>query len=920
MGRIQTNIGLITGIPITDTVDQLMALSGRPRDMLSERTQTLKSEQVAVTELSALLLTVRYMTDNLGKESLYDQRAVTSSSDSVMSAVVTGDPPKGTHQFTPIRTAQNQQLLTSGFKSGDEPIGGGKLSFRFGDHVQSGIELDRLSGGDGIRRGMLRVTDRSGASAQIDLSTVQTIDDVLDAINGNTVINVTAVANGDRLRLVDNTGQDVSNLKVQEIGSGTTAASLGLAGIDTSENLADGQDLLWLTEDVDLDFLNDRSGVNVNRVLGDVEYELRDGTTGTIDFSPIIVGGSDVAAETSLGEIIDIINAAKPGKLSVEIAADGDRLVIRDLTEGDGQFNLQAANESEALVGLGLDGESVDGVITGRRLVAGLKTVLLSSLGGGDGLGKLGLLELTDRSGATNTIDLSSAETLDDVIDQINSAGVGIVAAVNSARNGIQLVDTTGVSASNLIVTGADETNTAEKLQIAVDAEVTSVNSGDMHLQVVAHNTRLSDLNGGAGVARGVFSILDSAGRQAYVNLNKEEIQTVGDVIREINRLGVDVRAEINQSGDGIRIVDRAGGNGKLRINNYGSTTATDLHLDRQAVETEIDGETSWVLDGTSTFTVQLEVDVSINDLRDKINALDAGVQATAFFDGSNKPYRLSLLSTQAGKAGELLFDTSQIDLGLQETNQARDALLVLGEASAAGSNVLISSTSNEFTGVLSGVTLEVKQPSSVPVTLTVDTSDTNVVASVTAMVVNYNRFRERLLELTAYDVESNTSSLLTGDGAAVRLDSQVSYLLSGRFTGAGPIQSLGELGITFINDGTLQFDSSKLKTRFAEDPESVKQFFTQEDFGFSAKFDELTEQLAGQDVSLLAQRFITLRGQIQQNEDRITFLNGRLDVQREALLMQFYRMEIAIGKLQNNAIALDSFQALDPWTGNPAR
>jgi NAD(P)-dependent dehydrogenase (short-subunit alcohol dehydrogenase family) len=40
-------------------------------------------------------------------------------------------------------------------------------------------------------------------------------------------INVTAVAHGDRLRLVNNTGQAVSNLKVQEVGGGTTAASLG---------------------------------------------------------------------------------------------------------------------------------------------------------------------------------------------------------------------------------------------------------------------------------------------------------------------------------------------------------------------------------------------------------------------------------------------------------------------------------------------------------------------------------------------------------------------------------------------------------------------------------------------------------------------------------------------------------------------
>ena len=51
------------------------------------------------------------------------------------------------------------------------------------------------------------------------------LDNVLDAINGNSQINVTAHANGDRIRLLDNTGLEVSNLKVQEVGSGTTAAA-----------------------------------------------------------------------------------------------------------------------------------------------------------------------------------------------------------------------------------------------------------------------------------------------------------------------------------------------------------------------------------------------------------------------------------------------------------------------------------------------------------------------------------------------------------------------------------------------------------------------------------------------------------------------------------------------------------------------
>ena len=237
MGRIQSNIGLITGMPIGDTVDQLMVFSAKPRDMLIQRTGTLQKEPIAVTELSALLMAVQYVSQNLGKPDIYDQRQVSSNNANLLAATMTGKPPNGTHQFTPLRMSQYHQMLSSGFKSDSDPIGEGSFSFRYGAHVERNSPLELLGGGAGMTRGRIRITDRSGASAEIDLSTAQSVDDVLDAINSNTIINVTATTHGDRFRLIDNTGQTVSNLMVQELGGASTAASLGLAGFNLTLGL-----------------------------------------------------------------------------------------------------------------------------------------------------------------------------------------------------------------------------------------------------------------------------------------------------------------------------------------------------------------------------------------------------------------------------------------------------------------------------------------------------------------------------------------------------------------------------------------------------------------------------------------------------------------------------------------------------------
>lgn len=910
MGRIQTNIGLITGMPIGDTVDKLMELAAKPRKMLEGRNKTLVTEQTGLTELMALLASVQYVARNLGKDAPYNARIATSSDSKTLAATVAGTPAFGSWQFTPLRSVQNQQWLSSGVRSRSEPIGAGQLSFRFGDTAQRDTPLEYLNGGGGFVRGKIRVTDRSGASAEIDLSTAQTVDDVLEAINSNSTVRVTATAHGDSIRLTDGTGQTAANLQVQEVGGGRTAESLGLDAVNIAAAVADGRDLLYLFDTLSLDALNDGNGVAISSVLSDIEYTLRDGTTGTIDLSPILSGSSEVDHDVTLGDVIQRFNAAAPDKLKLEIAPDGDRLVVTDLTMGAGTFQLTSANGSGALDDLGLAADSVGNTITGRRLLSGTRDVLLASLNGGKGLGTLGTLNLTDRSGATDTVDLATAETLGEVIHRINAATVNITARVNRAGNGIELLDTSGQT-GNLVVANGDATDTAGKLGIGVNAAVGSVNSGDLHLQVVSENTLLADLNGRGGVAKSSFTVVDSTGAKATVNLSSSDVRTLGDAIRRINQTGLSVRAEINARGDGIALRDTGQGSGKLTVVEGSSTTAADLHLLRNAVTTDEEGIATQTIDGSTTHTFTWDNKASLGDVAGLIKNLGAGVSASILADGSAHPYRLSIASQRPGRAGGLVIDTSQATFSLDESIGGQDALLLMGGEAASG--VLVSGPSNTFTDLLDGVRLEIKQGSSQPVTVTVAQSDTDFVASVKMMVDNYNKFRKRLSELTAYDPATDKRSALTGDATAARLDSDLSYLLSGR-VGSGTVRSLGELGVSLNSDGTLGLDEAKLKAKFAETPDAVKQFFTAENVGFADKLDTLLEQASGASGSLLASRLDALEYKISQNEERIQAMNKRLDTQRERLLMDFYRMETAIGKLQNNMSAISSIQYLKPY------
>lgn len=1126
MASIQSNIGIITGMAIGDTVDALMALAAKPRDLLAAKTQKLAEEQVAVTELSAYLYAVRLLSDNLGKTDLFDSREATNSNENVLAATVSGNPPEGVYHFTSVRTVQNHQFIGGGVSDDSESLGGGTFSFRFGDNVEQSASLSRFDGGEGIRRGQIRITDRSGASAQIDLSTVQTVDDVLDAINGDIQINVTAVAHGDGLRLIDNTGQSVSNLIVQEVSGGTTAASLGLDEINVAAPVADGKDMIRLDESIRLEDLNDGTGVGFSDVYPiDIYYTLRDGTSGSIDFSPR--DGSVVDEDVTLGDLIERINAAEPDKLQVAIAPDGDRLIITDLTsdllsasldtsaepgndgsgtinqtgslgltaggteseaaslllqlDGDnndlliqvGQngedyngievilvdnegatdeaaaaydadnktltisinqgattastvtaavadefgFSIESAFGDTAVEDLGLSAQATDGVITGKRIQSGTSSVLLSTLNGGQGYGTLGSLELTDRGGVSDTVDLATAETLEDVITTINAANVNILARVNQAKNGIELIDQTGMSAGNMIVAnGSDETTTADKLGIAVDAAVDEVSSGDMHMQIVSEHTKLSDLNGGRGVANGTFTIVSTSGKQGKVDLSGGDIETISDLIDAIDNLEIRVTAEINETGDGILIRDLDNAGSELRIIEGNGNTAADLHLLGDATEIERNGRTYKVIDGSMTQTITLEEDDSLEDLQDKINELGAGVNASIFNDGSNRPYRLSLASNRVGEQGQLVIDTSGLNLSFEETAQAHDALLVYGSPDNPANGILVSSSSNKFTDVVPGLSLEIKDTSDQTVMISIKRSDKDTIANVTAMVENYNRFRAKLDNLTAFNEETGETALLFGDSAALRLDTELSKMLSGRFLGVGSIQSLGEVGLDLKKDGTLAFDAAKLSQQFKKDPDAVARFFagnqsgetgndygiyvtqketatktaytetvivvsvdhellnerfakepgvvmaylrslthggTLEEFGItiadgqiqidenifhgkylsdeifaqklkpqttggvSKKFADVIESLTGEDVSLMARRFVTLGNKLDTNEARLARLDKNLELQRERLYTQFYNMEIAIGKLQNNMYALEAITPIAPMTSS---
>lgn len=1021
MGRIQSNIGLTTGIDITGTVDQLMKIEQRPRDLIQSRQVAAKTQQSAVNDLLAQSLALQATIKRFSKATFFaNALKVTSGGNDTLSAIATGSTPAaaGSYSFTPVRLAQAQQTTSAGFESKSEALGlTGSLSLQRGGFVDTPRLLETLNEGEGVARGKIRITDRSGSAAVIDLSAVKTIDDVVAAINTNEAVNVQASIEGDRIRLTDNTGETAANLRVQEVSGGTTARDLGLASINNASSTALGNDVFGLYGGLRLDGLRDGNGLDLRANGGDLRIQLRDGSSFDVDFKrvahpaqaasgrvyaqngihadlqftaktngaaydgvqvvftssgtvtqgnetvaydsntktltfdiaagqstadnviaalannpataalfeatrasgsngtavvtvndkAILAGGAAATAtnEKTLGDLLATINAVDPTRLKAEIGPDGERIQLVDLTTGARQFTVSSSAGGKLAEQLGVAGSTSGSTLSGKRLASGLKSTLLNSLAGGQGLGTLGDVTITDRAGNSATVQLAGLETLDQVVTAINATGLGVKAGINASHDGLVIRDTTDATTSNLIIANADGTNSATKLKIAASVSANSVDSGSLGKQVVSEQTLLSTYKGGTGITLGSFTITDALGATGAVNLKVRNAQTVGDVIDAINDAGVGVKARVNDEGNGILLYDTTGSSNTFAVTDAGSgTTAKDLKIAGTSVSTTVDSVVRGAINGKATSQIAITGTDTLTTIVAKINDAKAGVTASIVKDPVGaSPYRISLTSA-SGEANRFIVGGSGLPFDFRTTTEGQDALIQVG--SGSGSQ-LITSDSNQVKDPVPGLTLTLKNTSTSSITVAVEQDFETIRGAVQQFVDQFNKLRGKVDDYTAFDSALNKKGALFGTSEGLRIGGDLGRLATGRFNTSGTIQTLEAIGVSVTDAGKLTFDSEKLREKFDADPEEVEKFFTDTKRGFGPRADAVIETIVGKNNSLLVNRSRALQTQIDDFGARLDTWSERLVKKRDRLLKQFYDLETAVSKIQNSFSAVSS-------------
>ena len=210
----------------------------------------------------------------------------------------------------------------------------------------------------------------------------------------------------------------------------------------------------------------------------------------------------------------------------------------------------------------------------------------LRDLNGGEGV-SLGEIQIDTGTGSPVIVDLSQADSIQNVLDAINNdptlSGQGLTVAINSAGNGLAV--TAGPNA-NVTIDNVGGDGTARDLGIVFN-NATIPAQGTAVTPQVNLSTPLSLLNGGAGIDTSAPFIIQNGTDSASIDLSSAV--TVQDAINTINGAGIGVRAEINSDGTGINVLNtRSGSAFSIIESSQTGTLANDLGIRTTRLDTPL--------------------------------------------------------------------------------------------------------------------------------------------------------------------------------------------------------------------------------------------------------------------------------------------------------------------------------------------
>lgn len=301
---------------------------------------------------------------------------------------------------------------------------------------------------------------------------------------------------------------------------------------------------------------------------------------------------------------------------------------------------------------------------------------------------------------------------------------------------------------------------------------------------------------------------------------------------------------------------------------------------------------------------VAIGANSTLEQIRDAINAANAGVSATIVSNGTN--YNLVYTANNTGAANTISATTADGTLGAIASSASMTQTAAALDASLLVNGVAVTSASNTVTGAVQGVNLNLTKTSGTT-TLTVARDFSAIESTINTFISAFNRFNSDATSKYA------KGGMLEADTTVLSIQSQISgaFNTATGFSATGGYDYLAQVGITRQTDGSMSLDKTAFESALNTNLSGVTQLFTDATNGVATKVYNQTYQMVGT-TGLITSRKAGLSSSITDTQNRIDALNIRLSAIQTRLTTQFTALNTLISSMNQTS----SFMTQQGWTG----
>ncbi|RMF37327.1 MAG: hypothetical protein D6753_17735 [Planctomycetota bacterium] len=496
------------------TLAQAQSIVNEMRGVAVEATGTTYSEDQRQAFISQIQAAISKLAE-LGNTRIRDQFLFGGASGSAAALELVGDSVRFRGDETQLLTITDYAITAAANVTAQEAFGVRS------EEIVSAVDLDpavtpqtplaTLNRGAGVPPGSITLSDGTN-EIEVDLSNAYDLNDVLRALNANQLggrgISATLTPSGLQIDYVDGLP---GILRIDEVGTGSTAAALGINNSDTlGTSPVTGGDLdPRLTLETGLAQLFQGTGINIGDSFlieqGGVQYKVSTSGISTVE------------------DLLNRINYSG-AQVQASLDADGRSLVVRSL-------------ESGTVMSIGENGSNLASKLGLRTFDT---TTRVDALNLGQGIytsDQVDDLVIVRSDGSQFSVDLDGVQTVADVLNRINShvanfdPALRVTASLATQGNGIVLTAPAGAQPIEVRAVGGSQAAWGLGL-VPIGAE-SSVGAA------VGTNSVINGTDVSGVEVDGVFTSLIRM-RQALENGKPEDMQRIAAALeRDVERLSV---------------------------------------------------------------------------------------------------------------------------------------------------------------------------------------------------------------------------------------------------------------------------------------------------------------------------------------------------------------------------------------------